>query len=167
MIRGFNLQVSWAMSLFCCRLQPADVKQACERRLRLASFVWLYAIDVGCTQFQLSVISALVKTGAPFADFGVWRPFGQRIAKNLKFTSWETCWRVFRTAAIMCNIAAPALLDRPSPRTCQQILRCLAFVCVGGCTMSVRILGSGTSSSSTFSRFTSRSVCLSLLVQEQ
>ena len=40
------------------------------------------------TDDQLSVLSALVKAGvAPYADFGVWRPFGQRTAKNLKFVS--------------------------------------------------------------------------------
>ena len=69
----------------------------------------------------------------PHADLGVWKPFGQRAAMSLKFTShfldhtgawrckeipgpdsfatWEACWRVFRTAAIMCDIAAPAVLD--------------------------------------------------------
>ena len=98
------------------------------------------------TDDQLSVISALVKAGvAPFADFGVWRPFSQRTAKNLKFTShffdnsgswrckeipgpdsfstWEACWRVFRTAAIMCDIAAPAVLDRYAARFRERVDR--------------------------------------------
>ena len=87
------------------------------------------------TDDQLSVIFTVVQAGiAPYADFGVWRPFGQRAAKSMKFvshfldssgswrskeipgpdslSSWEACWRVFRTAAIMCDFAAPAVLDR-------------------------------------------------------
>ena len=87
------------------------------------------------TDDQLSVLAATIKVGmTPYADFGVWKPFGQRAAKSLKFTShfldhsgswrtkeapgpdlfatWEACWRVFRTAAIMCDIATPAVLDR-------------------------------------------------------
>ena len=84
------------------------------------------------TDDQVSVMSALVKAGvAPYADLGAWRPFGPRTAKNLKFTSqlldnsgswrckeipgpdsfstWEACWRVFRVAATMCDVAAPAV----------------------------------------------------------
>ena len=91
------------------------------------------------TDDQLSVLGALTRVGiAPYADFGVWKPFGQRAAKNLKFTShfldhtgawrckeipgpdcfstWEACWRVFRTAAIMCDVATPAVLDRYAAR---------------------------------------------------
>ena len=87
------------------------------------------------TDDQLSVVHWLTQAGiSPYADFGVWRPFGQRAAKSLKFVShfldntgswrckeipgpdsivtWEACWRVFRTAAIMCDLAAPAVLDR-------------------------------------------------------
>ena len=68
------------------------------------------------TDDQLFVLCELTKVGiAPFADFGVWKPFGQRHAKTLKFTShfldhtgawqckeipgpdcfatWEACWR--------------------------------------------------------------------------
>ena len=74
------------------------------------------------TDDQLSVLAAVTKAGVPpYADFGVWKTFGQRAAKNLTFTShfldhsgawrrkevpgpdsfatWEACWRVFRTAA--------------------------------------------------------------------
>ena len=87
------------------------------------------------TDDQLSVVVQMVRAGmTPFADFGVWRPFGQRMAKSLRFVShfldstgqwrckevpgpdnyasWEACWRVFRTAAIMGDIASPAVLDR-------------------------------------------------------
>ena len=40
------------------------------------------------TDDQLSVMSALVKAGVvPHTDFWLWRPFGQRTAKNLKLTS--------------------------------------------------------------------------------
>ena len=87
------------------------------------------------TDDQLSVVHSLTQAGiSPHADFGVWRPFGQRAAKSLKFVShfldntgswrckeipgpdsivtWEACWLVFRTAAIMCDLATPAVLDR-------------------------------------------------------
>ena len=95
------------------------------------------------TDDQLSVLGALTRVGiAPYADFGVWKPsFGQRAAKNLKFTShfldhtgawrckeipfstWEACWRVFRTAAIMCDIATPAVLDRYAARFKERVDR--------------------------------------------
>ena len=40
------------------------------------------------TDDQLSVLCATTKAGiAPYADFGVWKPFGQRATKSLKFTS--------------------------------------------------------------------------------
>ena len=40
------------------------------------------------TDDQLSVLCELTKVGiAPLADFGVWKPFGQRHAETLKFTS--------------------------------------------------------------------------------
>ena len=40
------------------------------------------------TDDQLSVIFTVVQAGiAPYADFGVWRPFGQRAAKSMKFVS--------------------------------------------------------------------------------
>ena len=84
------------------------------------------------TNDQLSVVFHVVQAGiAPYADFGVWRPFGQRAAKSMRFVShfldssgssrtkepdslasWEACWQVFRTAAIMCDLAAPAVLNR-------------------------------------------------------
>ena len=74
------------------------------------------------TDDQLSVLAAVTKAGVtPYADFGVWKPFGQRAAKSLKFTShfldhtgawrckeipgadsfatWEACWRVSRTCS--------------------------------------------------------------------
>ena len=86
------------------------------------------------TDDQLSVIFTVGQAGiAPYADFGVWRPFGQRAAKSMKFvshfldssgswrskeipgpdslSSWEACWRVFRTVAVMCDFATPAVLD--------------------------------------------------------
>ena len=97
------------------------------------------------TDDQLSVLAAVTKAGVtPYADFGVWKPFGQRVAKSLKFTShfldhtgawrceempgpdsfatWEACWRVFRTAAIMCEIAAPAVLDRYAAKFRERVL---------------------------------------------
>ena len=40
------------------------------------------------TDDQLSVLAVVTKAGVTlYADFGVWKPFGQRAAKSLKFTS--------------------------------------------------------------------------------
>ena len=98
------------------------------------------------TDDQLSVLAAVTNAGVtPNADFGVWKPFGQRAAKSLKFTShfldhtgawrckeipgpdsfatWEACWRVFRTAAIMCDIAALAVLDRYAAKFRERVDR--------------------------------------------
>ena len=95
---------------------------------------------------QLSVLAVVTKAGVtPYADFGVWKPFGQWAAKSLKFTShfldhtgawrckevpgpdsfstWEACWRVFRTAAIMCDIAALAVLDRHAAKFRERVDR--------------------------------------------
>ena len=41
---------------------------------------------------------------------GSWRT--KEIPGPDSLVSWEACWRVFRTAAIMCDLAAPAVLDR-------------------------------------------------------
>ena len=119
------------------------------------------------TDDQLSVLGALTRVGiAPYADFGVWTPFGQRAAENLKFTShfldhtgawrckeipgpdcfatWEACWRVFRTAAIMCDIATPAVLDSVCSSVqgeSGQILGFLALVCFGGHKVPIGVVG--------------------------
>ena len=88
------------------------------------------------TDAQLSCLRAKVESGqAPFIDMGVWGPYGDRIARAMKFTSqalkdgqwkavelpgaanilaWEESWRIFRTACIMLDIAKPAVLDRYS-----------------------------------------------------
>ena len=76
---------------------------------------------------QLSLLAATIKVGmTPCADFGVWKPFGQGAARAQNsrrtswttvkeapgpdsFATWEACWRVFRTAAVMCDIATAPL----------------------------------------------------------
>lgn len=86
------------------------------------------------TDAQISCLSAKVShEQAPFTDMGVWGPYGDRLARQMKFTSqilkdgqwhtvelpgassfsaWEEAWRIFRTAAIMLKIASPSVLDR-------------------------------------------------------
>lgn len=87
------------------------------------------------TDAQLTGLLFKVTSGAsPYADFGVWGPYGARIERRMKFTShvttpdgtwrtielpgadcldtWRECWSVFKTAAVMCNLAHPATLDR-------------------------------------------------------
>jgi len=90
---------------------------------------------VEVTDAQLSALDFRVTSGqAPFADFGVWGPYGARLERRLKFThhvmgpdgtwktmelpgadslhTWRSCWSVFRTASIMVGLAHPAVLDR-------------------------------------------------------
>jgi hypothetical protein len=86
------------------------------------------------TDSQLSCLRGKLATGAPpFVDMGVWGPYGERLARAMKFVSqeikdgkwhivelpgaasldaWEEAWRIFRTAAIMLNVATAAVLDR-------------------------------------------------------
>ena len=78
------------------------------------------------TDDKMSVLSAHVKVGvAPCVDFGVWRSFGQRTAKNLEFISHfldnSGSWR--------CN-------EIPSPRFFQHLGGLLA--CVSHCSNHVR-----------------------------
>ena len=86
------------------------------------------------TDSQITALHFRDKGGqAPFADFGIWGPFGTRAERKRKFTSyvlntngswqpvevagssslevWRDSWAVFRTAAIMLDIASPAALD--------------------------------------------------------
>ena len=84
---------------------------------------------------QLTALAFKVKGGlASYADFGVWGPHGARLERRMKFVShvlspdgswrtvelpgadcldtWRDCWAVFRSAAIMANVALTATLDR-------------------------------------------------------
>ena len=84
---------------------------------------------------QLTALNYKTSQGlAPYADFGVWGPYGARIERRMKFVShvmnpdgtwrtvelpgadcldtWRSCWAVFKTAAIMNQTAMPATLDR-------------------------------------------------------
>ena len=75
-------------------------------------------------------------------DMGVWGPYGERLARQMKFTSqvlkdgqwksvelpgassitaWEESWRIFRTAAIMLNLASSAVLDRYASEFKQRV----------------------------------------------
>ena len=88
------------------------------------------------TDMQLSAFSRVCALGHnPYTDFGVWAPFGARLARELKFSaqywnpqagSWSTrelsgpdsietwlkCYAVFKTAAIMESIATPQVIER-------------------------------------------------------
>ena len=87
------------------------------------------------TDAQLTALDFKVGQGlAPYADFGVWGPHGARMERRMRFTShvfgpdgtwrtvelpgadcldtWRDCWAVFKSAAIMINLALPATLDR-------------------------------------------------------
>ena len=98
------------------------------------------------TDEQLTALAQVNRAGGcPYADLGVWGPYGLRIAKKLRFTAsfmdgtgtwrskelpgpdslgaWEECWRVYRTAVIMAGIARPAVLDMYAARFRQRVLR--------------------------------------------
>ena len=89
------------------------------------------------TDAQLSALHGKISLlgMAPFVDMGVGGPYGDRIARTMKFTSrhldphtgtwtsteipgartledWNAAWRVFRTAMIMLGGAPAAVLDR-------------------------------------------------------
>ena len=83
---------------------------------------------------QLSALKFRVDSGStPFADFAVWRPYGARLGRLLKFQAffplpnggfqmkelsgppdfedWKKCWVVFRVAALILKIASRKRLD--------------------------------------------------------
>jgi hypothetical protein len=86
-----------------------------------------------CTSEQLCALSTrLSRDSVPYADFGVWGPFGRRMQKAMKFTAqvwiggelktkafrgpdsfllWRQSWRVYRTALLMLHGAKPGQLD--------------------------------------------------------
>ncbi len=105
---------------------------------------------VEVTDVQLSALKYLVDNGlTPYADFGVWGPYGARAERRMRFTShyldsegmwhtsevpgpdclenWRKCWETFSTAAVMLNLATPATLVRYISRfneRCERYSRC-------------------------------------------
>lgn len=98
------------------------------------------------TDAQLSALEQVVRAGGvPYADFGVWGPYGNRIAKAQRFAdhymdsegrmrlremrgppdvaAWEKSWRVFRTAAVMTGLATAAALDVYAAKFEQRVER--------------------------------------------
>lgn len=98
------------------------------------------------TDAQLSALVQVVRAGGvPYADFGVWGPYGNRLAKAQRFSehfmdsdgkmklremrgpgdlaAWEKAWRVFRTAALMTGLATAAVLDVYAARFKQRVER--------------------------------------------
>ena len=91
------------------------------------------------TSEQLASLEGRAKTGAtPFVDFGVWRPFGYRMERALKFvvhqrqtdgssspkeingpdsyTQWVKCWRVYSFAMVTLKLASRTRLQRYADR---------------------------------------------------
>ena len=82
---------------------------------------------------QLAALKSRVESGeAPYTDFAVFGPYGNRLSKIRKFEaqvfvdgelktrilrgpsnfeSWSACWAVFRSAMIMLDLASPQVLD--------------------------------------------------------
>jgi hypothetical protein len=84
---------------------------------------------------QLASLNGRIQTGAtPFVDFGVWRPYGARMGRALRFVvhtvhadgvsrprevngpstyvEWLRCWRVFAFAMVALKHASKARLQR-------------------------------------------------------
>jgi hypothetical protein len=84
---------------------------------------------------QLASLNGRILTGAtPFVDFGVWRPYGARMGRALRFvvhtvqaagvsrpregngpnchTEWLRCWRVFAFAMVALKHASKSRLQR-------------------------------------------------------
>ena len=87
------------------------------------------------TSDQLASLDGRIKTGAtPFVDFGVWRPYGSRMGRALRFVvhslqsdgvsrpreingpnsypEWLRCWRVFSFAMVALKHASTTRLQR-------------------------------------------------------
>ena len=85
------------------------------------------------TAQQLAALKSRVESGdAPYTDFAVFGPYGNRLSKIRKFEaqvfvdgelktrilrgpsnveSWSACWSVFRSAMIRLDMASPQVLD--------------------------------------------------------
>ena len=95
------------------------------------------------TDAQLSCLYAKLQSQqTPFVDMGVFGPYGDRIARAMKFVSqqwkdgqwkavelpgasnletWEQSWRIFRTACLMLGVATSAVLDRYAAEFRQRV----------------------------------------------
>ena len=95
------------------------------------------------TDAHISCLHAKLNMGiVPFVDMGVWGPFGERLARRMRFTSqvlkdgqwkpielpgassvktWEAAWRICRTESIMVGLASTAVLDRYSAEFGQKV----------------------------------------------
>jgi hypothetical protein len=114
-------------------LPPGELNEMRRRYIAIHGDPPLQRCEV--SDAQLTALAFKVKGGlAPYADFGVWGPHGARLERRMKFVShvlspdgswrsvelpgadcldtWRDCWAVFRSAAIMANVALPATLDR-------------------------------------------------------
>ena len=97
------------------------------------------------TDAQLSCLYYKVhNVQAPFVDMAVWGPHGERLARAMKFVSqqwrdgewkavelpgamsldaWEEAWQIFRTAALMTQVATAATLDRYAAEFRSRVLQ--------------------------------------------
>ena len=87
------------------------------------------------TDAQLTALHYLITNGLPpYADFGVWGPYGTRVERRMRFKSrvldssgqwtqheapgpdciesWRKCWKVFVVAATMLKVASGATLAK-------------------------------------------------------
>ena len=122
--------------------QGCDLETDMLNRLELLECRRKYAISEGDspleredpTDSQISCLKAKLDAGmTPFIDMGVWGPFGDRLARQMRFTahqwnngswkavelpgatsldSWEESWRILRSTSIMLEVVSAATLDK-------------------------------------------------------
>jgi len=103
--------------------------------------------DVEVTDTQLSAYACLLELGLPPAvDFGVWGPHGARLERDMYFKdqyltpsgewrsrelrgpdcleAWESCYDVFKTAALMHGTAMAATLDTYAANFKRRVRKC-------------------------------------------
>ena len=77
-----ELRMIFAVSSILDQSSDREIEQGTREELTTLHGRFRALESEEVTDDQLSVLAALTKVGIPFADFGVWKPFGQRAAKS-------------------------------------------------------------------------------------
>ena len=141
---NLGLVLNQALTQEVPMLLEKDLTPMRERFVAMEGDEPLDSVEV--TNSQLTALHTVVSQGmAPYADYGVWGPHGNRLARKQKFTNmhldtggkwhsselsgppnleaWRASWAVFRTASIMLGIATPATLNRYESRFVERCHR--------------------------------------------
>ena len=124
-------------------LDIGEVRQLLNRYREFNSGVEARAEEEASADQLAGLRHKLLADVAPYCDFGVFRPYGARLGKTLKFVAkvwlpesgayvnkelpgppsfddWRRSWRVFRFAMVVLGVASTARLDRYYERVQQQ-----------------------------------------------